>query len=300
MKQRLPPLNTLRVFEATARLLSAKDAAEELHVTPAAVSHQIKQLEEHLEIKLFVRRNRRLILTEEGQRYSIFLQELFKTLVDETNKVTKKTKSYITVSVEPAFALHWLIPRIPDFRNNHPHIDLRISASYDLIDFKSSDMDVAIRWGKGQYPGLRSELLFQNEVFPICHPSVLKPEFPIQTPNDLKHYTLLHERMVHNYKMKYPTWKTWTKAANAMEVDANSGLFFENGILLIQALMYGQGIALERGAFFEKTIQSGQLIRIFDFGIKECCGGYYVAYPEAHLKNKNVEVFLAWLNGQIM
>src|SRR5579872_4071386 len=183
MSYRLPPLNALRVFEATSRLLSAKKASEELHVTPAAISHQIKLLESQLGFPLFKRLNRQLLLTEEGQRYAQVLQEIFKKLSYETEKLTHHQKNLLTLTVEPAFAMYWLIPRLDKFKKQHPHIELRISANSQVIDFKKTNIDMGIRLGSGRYIGLYSTLLFRNQLYPVCSPKLIK-KLPLKKPND--------------------------------------------------------------------------------------------------------------------
>src|SRR3989344_5640670 len=265
MKKRLPPLNALRAFEATARLMSAKRAAEELHVTPAAISHQIKLLESFHQAKLFKRLNRQLLLTEVGQKYALVARNMFAQLLEETHKLFQTPTNILTLTVEPAFAIYWLIPRINKFKSLHKHIELRIAASYELMDLKKNDMDIGIRWGNGKYPGLKSTFLFRNEVYPVCSPALLKKHH-IRKPNDLKHHTLLHETAavaLHNY----PDWRNWVKEVGATEVNPESGLYFETGYLLIQAAIDGQGIALERHAFVESAIKEGKLIKLFKHSI---------------------------------
>ncbi len=297
MSERLPPLNALKVFESVSRLLSAKKASEELHVTPAAVSHQIKLLESQLGLPLFKRLNRRLLLTEAGQQYSSALQEIFKQLSEETRKLRQNLRSLLTISVEPAFAIYWLIPRLDKFKKEFPNIELRISASYELVDFKKSDIDIGIRWGNGKYLGLNSTLIFQNEVFPVCSPALLK-KHPIKEPNDLKHFTLLHETGAIAHP-DYPDWRTWTKAVGATEVNPESGLYFETGYLLIQAAMEGQGIALERSDFVKPAIEAGKLLRLFDVSIHEPTNGYYLVFPENRIHDNKIISFLTWLKSEI-
>lgn len=297
MKTRLPPLNALRAFEATSRLASAKHAAQELHVTPAAISHQIKLVENHLGIPLFKRLNRQLVLTDAGKKYATSLQDIFNRLNDETSKLKQTQNSHLTVTVEPAFAVHWLIPRLNKFKQHSPHIDLRISASYDVIDLNKNDIDIGIRWGKGKYSGLISTLLFRNEVYPVCNPMLLQ-KHPIKKPNDLKHHTLLHETSAFAYP-HYPVWRTWLNAVGANRVNPDSGLYFETGYLLIQAAMSGQGIALERAAFVEPLIKAGQLVKLFDFSLTESASGYYLVFPENRDKDPKIIAFMDWLKSEL-
>lgn len=295
--QRLPPLNALRVFESTSRLLSAKQAAEELHVTPAAVSHHLKSLESHLGFPLFIRQNRQLVLTDMGQRYAHIVQNIFKKLTDETTKLTQNSRSQLALSVEPAFAIYWLIPRLCRFKKLHPNIELRISSSYELVNFKTSNIDIGIRWGKGSYQGLISHLLFRNELFPVCSPLLLK-KHPIKKPKDLQHYVLLHETTAINLS-GYPDWMAWSQKFNAPEINPESGLFFETGYLVIQAAIEGQGIALERAALTKDAIKSGKLVKLFNASIRESNTGYYLVFPENKSIDPKIAAFLDWIKQEI-
>lgn len=297
MSYRLPPLNALRVFEATSRLMSAKHAAEELHVTPAAVSHQIKLLETHLGFLLFNRVNRQLLLTDVGQRYSRTLHDIFKKLADETEKLTQNVRSQLTLSVEPAFAIYWLIPRLDKFKKQYPNIELRISSSYEVVDFRKNNIDIGIRWGQGSYSKLISTLIFRNELYPVCSPSLLK-KHPVRKVNDLKNHTLLHETLSITLS-DYPDWRAWVKKFNANEVNPESGLFFETGYLVIQAAIEGQGVALERAAFVEPAIQSGKLVRLFNSSIRETVNGYYLVFPENRIADQKIQSFKNWLIGEV-
>lgn len=298
MSRPLPPLNALRVFEATSRHLSAKLAAKELHVTPAAISHQLKELESFLGISLFNRLPRQLQLTEAGKNYATSLQQIFQQLILETRKLTQSQKNTLLISAEPAFALHWLTPRLAKFKNLHPDIDLRVTASYAITDFDRSDIDMAIRWGKGHVSGLAATLLFYNELYPVCSPLLLK-KHSLRKPNDLKHFTLLHETSALQYP-GYPNWRKWLKAAKADQVDPNSGLFIETGYLLIQAATSGQGIALERHAFIEPAIKAGYLVKPFDFTLmEEKTGGYFLVYPEEKAQEEKLLIFREWLLKEI-
>jgi LysR family transcriptional regulator, glycine cleavage system transcriptional activator len=294
MAQRFPPLNALRAFEATSRLFSAKRAAAELHVTPAAISHQIKLLESHLGLALFRRINRRLILTEAGQRYAAVLHELFEKLAKETQALTKNLRNQLTISVEPAFAIYWLLPRIEDFKKQYPQIELRIAASYETVDLLNSDVNIGIRWGKGQYPGLCSILLFRNKLYPVCSPDLLT-RIPIRRPADLKLHTLLHETTA-IAQPDYPDWRDWLRKAKVDSiVNAEAGLYFETGYLVIQAAINGQGVALERDALVKPAIKAGKLVKLFNTSITETANGYYLVFP----KNAPNNPFINWIKCQI-
>lgn len=290
---RLPSLNALRAFEATSRLLSAKKAAEELNVTPAAISHQIKLLESELGIILFKRLNRQLLLTEAGQRYAQFLQAIFKQLSDETQKLTRQVQSTLTLSVEPAFAIYWLIPRLDKFKKLHPQIELRISANTQIIDFKKDNNDLGIRLGKGTYTGLHSTLLFHNKLYPVCSPELIK-RHKLKTPQDLKFHTLLH-RTAAITTPGFANWQTWLKKVNVSDINPEEGLYFETGYLAIQAAIEGQGVALERHALVTPSILQGKLIRPFKEFIRETETGYYVVFPFDREDDVKIQTFLSWI-----
>ncbi|EGC3417737.1 transcriptional regulator GcvA, partial [Salmonella enterica] len=186
MSKRLPPLNALRVFDAAARHLSFTRAAEELFVTQAAVSHQIKSLEDFLGLKLFRRRNRSLLLTEEGQSYFLDIKEIFSQLTEATRKLqARSAKGALTVSLPPSFAIQWLVPRLSSFNSAYPGIDVRIQAVDRQEDKLADDVDVAIFYGRGNWPGLRVEKLYAEYLLPVCSPLLLTGEKPLKTPEDL-------------------------------------------------------------------------------------------------------------------
>src|SRR4051794_36642926 len=191
---RLPPLNSLRAFEAAARHLSFAEAAAELHVTPAAISHQIKALEADLGVKLFRRFNRAVRLTDAGQACLPGLRDGFERIAEAVARARQgDSVGVLTVTASPAIAAKWLVPRLERFRERHPSIDLRIDASMRLVDFTREDVHVGLRYGGGKYPGLHTELLLRSEVFPVCAPALLKGKHPLREPEDLRHHTLIHD-----------------------------------------------------------------------------------------------------------
>ena len=194
MSRRLPPLNALRAFEAAARHLSFTRAASELNVTQAAISHQIKTLEEHLGLPLFRRLNRALMLTDEGQSLFPAVRDALDGLAEAIARLRAgETGGTLTVSTLPSFAVKWLVPRMSHFQDRHPDIDLRISAKEYLVDFTRDGIDVAIRFGRGDWPGVRAEWMADEELTPVCSPSLLPG---LRSPGDLAHVTLLHEDML--------------------------------------------------------------------------------------------------------
>ena len=211
--RRLPPLNALRSYEAAARHLSFTRAAGELGVTPAAVSHQVKMLEDHLGVALFQRVNRQLVLTEAGGACLPGIRAAFEGLSTAIDSISVAGRSgVLTVSVAPSFASKWLLPRLERFKAIHPDIDVRVSASMQLVDFAGGEIDVAIRYGSGRYPGLASERLIDEAVIPVCSPKLLEGPNAPRTPADVRAHTLLHDDSPDD-DASCPTWEMWLRAA---------------------------------------------------------------------------------------
>src|SRR3954465_70481 len=193
MTARLPSLNGLRAFEAAARHLSFTNAASELNVTQTAISHQIKRLEDELGIRLFVRQNRALALTAEAKEYLPRVRAAFNDLRLATDRLLRKDNDHVlTVSTLASLAAKWLLPRLTDFQEHHPGIDVRIPTSTSLVDFQRDNVDAAIRYGRGQWPGGRRAWVMRDELFPVCSPSLLRGDKPLRTPHDLNEHVLLH------------------------------------------------------------------------------------------------------------
>ena len=206
MARRLPPMNTLRAFEAAGRLLSFTRAAEELHLTQATISHQIKTLETAIGVRLFRRLNRALLLTEAGQRYLPTVRDALDALGNATKALTRQDESgVLTVSTLPSFAATWLVPRLTRFRAAHSEIDIRISAADEIIDLERNGVDMGIRYGSGNYPGLRSDHLLNEKQFVVCSPRLVNEgPHPLRTPEALRHHTLLHDETPAD-------WQRWLK-----------------------------------------------------------------------------------------
>jgi LysR family glycine cleavage system transcriptional activator len=241
MPPSLPPLNALRAFESAARCLSFKQAAEELHVTPAAVSQQIKALEHYLGLPLFRRANRVLQLTPAAQAGLPKVQEGFACLAEAMEQFRARAKSpMLTISVAPSLAAKWLVPRLHRFAAVHPDIDMRISASMALVDgrsraaladFRRDGIDLAIRFGRGKYPGFQVDKLFSVAIVPMCSPRLLEGEYPLREPEDLRHHVLLHDDTL-SLDDRRPDWGMWLKAAGVrQQVDANRGQHFSHTAL---------------------------------------------------------------------
>ena len=222
MKRSLPPLNGLRAFEAAARHMSFTDAADELSVTQAAISHQVRGLEQRLGLKLFVRRNRSLLLSEAGQAYLPSVRGAFDQLNEATEKLLQKDRGgHLTVTTTASFAMKWVVPRLGGFQRANPEIDVRISTNTGLVDFSREDVDIGIRYGRGHWPGLTAERLVTEDVMPVCAPSLLKGPNALKKPADLKRFTLLHIG-------SFPDdWQVWLTAAGVKGVDSSRGVSFD-------------------------------------------------------------------------
>src|SRR6266481_6470154 len=220
MNGHLPPLSALRAFEAAARLKSFSKAAEELSVTPAAISHQIHALEQDLGVQLFRRLNRAVELTASARVLLPGLSDAFAGIQASVRRLRAHNDTgSLTVTASPSFAAKWLVLRLHHFQEQYTEVDVRISATDDVVDLTKGDFDIAIRYGTGHYPGLDVELLFTNEVFPACSPQLLAAGPPLRTPDDLSLHTLIHDHAVERDPL-VPTWPMWLKAAGVKSAPA--------------------------------------------------------------------------------
>lgn len=296
MRRRLPPLNAVRAFEAAARHLSFQKAGDELGVTAGAVAQQIKLLEGWLRRPLFRRRpSKGVALTEAGQRYAPAIGELLDGLQAATARLTRDSSNILTVSTVPSLAAHWLIPRLGAFRKRRPELEVRVLASVALSDFAHEDVDIAIRLGRGVYPGLHVDLLMDETIFAVCSPALLAdPARPLREPADLRHHTLLHEE-VDPAIPEHITWQRWLSAAGVADiVDAEHGPRFSHTFMALQAAATGQGVALATSALIGDNLTSGRLVRPFPLEVSTPYR-YYVVCPEATADTPNIAAFRAWL-----
>ena len=294
LKRRLPPLNSLRAFEAAARHLSFADAAEELSVTPAAVSHQVKRLEDYLGVKLFRRLNRQVLLTDAGQIALPDVRAAFDRLGTAMERVMRRNdEKILTVTATTSFAGKWLVPRLVRFRKRHPEIEVRIDASDYLVDFELENIDIGVRYGKGVYPGLRSDRLLGDEIFPVCSPKLLEGPHPLKRPADLKWHTLLHS----DWEFKDdsdPDWRMWLRAAGVTDIDPTAGPKFYPDTMALQAAIEGHGVALSNSTLAGADLAAGRLVKPFEFTMK-LDFGYYVVSPEKTANLPKIKWFRDWL-----
>jgi LysR family glycine cleavage system transcriptional activator len=293
MARKLPPLNALRAFESAARNLSFTKAAAELHVTQAAISHQVKSLEDHLGLSLFRRLNRRLVLTEAGQVYLPVLRDAFDAISGGTARLYQDGESGpLHISVLPSFAAKWLLPRMSRFRDRHPDIDVMVSANNKLIDFAEGTFQMAIRYGEGNYPGLRTERLLCDEVFPVCSPKLLQGPYPLKKPADLKDHTLLHDEV--SRQDESPDWRSWLQAAGVEGVDWRRGPGFSDSSMVIEAAAAGQGVALGHRWLAAADLEGGRIVMPFGPMIPSKFS-YYLVSPPAAAEHHRVGLFRDWL-----
>lgn len=313
MAYRLPPLNALRAFEAAARHLSFSKAAEELYVTPAAISHQIKSLEDFLGVQLFRRMNRALALTDAAQACLPRLRQGFDALAEAVDLVRAQEDSGIlTVSMTPSFAAKWLVPRLDNFSARHPNIEMRIAASSrqldvrsggqrsatDLVDFRREDVDIAIRFGSGDYPDFHVTKLFSVHATPLCSPRLLASPQPLRVPADLAQHVLLHDETVYGPEQtteREPMWCVWLRAAGVGHlVDARRGPHFSSASLTIEAALDAQGVALGLPVLALADIQSGRLVAPFGTAVP-IDFAYWIVCPSVTAQRPKVVAFREWL-----
>ncbi|MFQ5985343.1 MAG: transcriptional regulator GcvA [Alphaproteobacteria bacterium] len=288
MARRLPPLNALRAFEAAARHLSFTRAADELYVTHAAISHQVKALEERLGVELFRRLNRSVRLTDAGQAYLPVVRDAFDRIAEATERLrASDTTGALTVSTTHSFAVRWLVSRLGAFREKHPDIDVRLTPSLHLVDFAREEVDVAVRYGRGGWPGLRADRLLTLTVFLLCSPRLLEGRYPLRTPKDLRYHTLLHDDLGED-------WRPWLLAAGVDGVDPTRGPRFHGASLVLQAAVEGQGVALTHSALAAADLAAGRLVKPFDISLPTDFA-YYVVCPEASAERPKVAAFREWL-----
>jgi LysR family glycine cleavage system transcriptional activator len=299
MRQRMPPLNGLRAFEAAARHLSFVKAADELAVTAGAVSHQVKTLEDYLGVQLFRRQARGIRMTEAGQDVLPLLRDAFDRMEQVSDRLdAHRTKGTLVVSAAPTFAGKWLVPRIETFHDRHPEIEVRIDAAKRVVDFAREDVDVAIRFGAGEWPGLRAWPLFDrpDEIFPVCAPAGPdRTRAPLDQPSDLAGQVLLHADWKAGGRT-WPNWSDWLAAAGAEGVDGARGPHFTTWALALQAAQAGHGVALGSRTLVDAELAAGTLVRPFKETLTAPAElGFYLVCPAATADRPKIRAFCVWM-----
>lgn len=298
--QRLPSLNGLRVFWTAARHGSFVKAASELHVTPSAVSLQVRQLEDEIGLKLFERTARGLTLTASGQRVLPDIATAFQRLQDSFAALNESAHggSMLTVSAAPSFATKWLLPRLSKFLAANTEIEVSLKATVELADFERSEADIGIRYGRGDYPGLMTELLLRETVFPVCSPELFAAGGKaLSTAEILSTATLLHDDSTDESEA-LPGWKMWLIAAGIDGVDWRKGSHFDQSALAIEAAAGGLGVALAPAVLVEADLESGRLVRLDAAEVHEPFA-YYLVYPADRSEREAVKAFRAWLFSEL-
>ncbi|HEX9790803.1 MAG TPA: transcriptional regulator GcvA [Kiloniellales bacterium] len=292
LRAKLPPANSLVVFEAAARHLNFTRAAEELNVTQAAVSRQIQVLENHMGVPLFRRLHRALQLTRQGQRLHQAVTMGLEHIANSAAEIRRaRGEGELTVSSSVTFASYWLMSRVAKFRAAHPDIDLRLVASAPVRDLVVAGIDVAIRYGSGRWPGVEAIRLMDNEVFPVCAPSYLKARPGLREPKDLLGETLLH---LVEFDRNWVTWAAWLRAFDVEGPPTGRGLEFDNYLILIQAVLDGQGIALGGGRLAEDFIERGSLVRPIEASLRSE-RAFYVLIPRDVPLGEPARLFRDWI-----
>lgn len=296
MSRRLPPLNAVRAFEAAARLASFKKAAEELNVTPGAVSQQVRQLEDWVGVPLFRRLSRGVALTPAGDRYWPVLAEL----LDHLAKATRQLRAdvgprLLTVATIPSFGARWLVPRLGRLQVRLPELQVRVQIGPQLTDFRREAVDVVIRHGGGVYPGLFSEFLLKDVLFPVCSPALQAHGPPLREPADLARHILLHDEP--NLGFNEPRWADWLAAAGCGGIDAERGPMFSFTHMTVQAALAGQGIALAPASQVAEELADGRLRRPFALSIPDPFA-YWIVCPPDRANRPDIAAFRTWLHEE--
>lgn len=297
MKRSLLPLNALRAFDAAARHMSFKLAADDLSVTPAAISQQIRSLEDFLGVELFRRTNRSLVLTETAQLSLAPLKQAFEHMEEAVDILTDaKSSNVLKVSVSPSFASKWLVPRIANFYSRRPDAIVKIEATLHVTDFMAEDTDLAIRYGSGDYSGLYVEEILRETIFPVCAPNVIEGGETCKTACEVLQHTLIHDDSFVEDDSA-PNWSMWLKAAGVAVPDGVPALHFNNNALAIEAAAAGRGVALARSVIAEEDLKAGRLVKPFGEGVPVDFA-HYIVCPEDKLKSELVQEFTDWLREE--
>ncbi|MBE2894117.1 transcriptional regulator GcvA [Spirabiliibacterium falconis] len=284
----LPPLNSLKAFEASARLLSFTKAADELFVTQAAISHQIKLLEDYLGLALFVRKNRALVLTDEGQAYFYEVRSILQRLAQVTSKIkAQQSAQHLTIKVPQTFGMAWLVPHLGEFNQRYPQIEVNIQGiDYDESSY-IADADVAIFYGRGNWQGLDSHQLFSGKLSILASPDLLAQK-PLTALSDLKTHNLLH---IHNREH----WQNMTAHLNVDDIDIQHGVVFSHTFMALQAAIHGQGVVLANTILAQKYINDGLLSEVFLTDVTDP-KSFYVVYHSDNKNKAQVIAFVDWIS----
>ena len=297
-RRRLPPLNARRAFEAAARHLNFSRAADELSVTPGAVSQQIQNLEDYVGAALFKRTPKGLLLTDAAQTALPALREAFDRLAEAASLLTAAVDGRrLTLTAPPSFAAKWLVPRLGAFEQGHPQVDIWLSAGIELVDLAAGEVDVAIRYGAGRYPGLEVRRLFSETVIPVAAPSHLA-ENPLNTPADLANHILLHDGSP-DLDDSCPDWSMWLAARGLKSIDGMRGPRFNQSSLVIEAAVNGRGVALAKRTLAAADLEAGRLVAPLQIATAVDFA-YYLVHPKAKGRLPQVKAFVSWIEAEAL
>jgi LysR family transcriptional regulator, glycine cleavage system transcriptional activator len=295
-RRRLPPLNALRAFESAARHLNFSRAADELSVTPGAVSQQIQNLEDYVGTALFKRTPKGLLLTDSAQTALPAVREAFDRLAEAASLLTAGYDGRrLTLTAPPSFAAKWLVPRLKSFEDAYPHVDVWLSADMDIVDFASGEIDMAIRYGSGRYPGLETARLMSETVIPVASPSLLAGA-PLAVPEDLSRHTLLHDGSP-DADESCPDWSMWLAARGVRGVDGARGPRFNQSSLVIEAAVGGRGVALAKRTLAQDDLDAGRLLAPLQIATAVDFA-YYLVHPKAKGRLPQVKAFIGWITTE--
>jgi LysR family glycine cleavage system transcriptional activator len=297
-RRRLPPLNALRAFEAAARHLNFSRAADELSVTPGAVSQQIQNLEDYVGAALFKRTPKGLLLTDAAQTALPALREAFDRLAEAASLLTAAVDGRrLTLTAPPSFAAKWLVPRLGAFEQDHPQVDVWLSAGMELVDLSAGEVDVAIRYGSGRYPGLEVRRLLGETVIPVISPELLKDQ-ALDRPEDLKNHVLLHDGSP-DLDDSCPDWSMWLAARGLRGVDGLRGPRFNQSSLVIEAAANARGVALAKRTLAQADLEAGRLVAPLQIATAVDFA-YYLVHPKAKGRLPQVKAFIGWIEAEAL
>jgi LysR family transcriptional regulator, glycine cleavage system transcriptional activator len=286
MTLKLPPLTALRAFEVAARLGSFSHAADELHVTHSAVSHQIKALEEFFAVPLFLRQGRRIALTDDGRFLAERVRSALGQIAEAASSIGRRSRpNRLTISVLPSFASRWLMPRIGRFMGEHPGWEVNIESTSELTDFVRDSVDVGIRFGRGPWPNVHAEWFMDDQYILVASPKLNRGRLPTQV-SDLRNASLL--------RTDSEAWLRWCAAAGIDLPPPTGGVEFSDAAMMLQAVLDGQGIQLNRRSIAEADIARGALVQVLDISVPSQAS-YYLVWPEHVTPSDKVLVFRDWL-----
>lgn len=296
MARKLPPLRAVRAYEAAARLGSFTKAAAELFVSPAAISQQIKILEDHFETQLFHRQHSQIALTDAGKAYLPMVVSGLDQICAAGHRLSSlKPATHLTVSALPSVASKWLALNLLAWCEQNPEIDIRVIAQHREVDFQAEEVDFRICYGNSSYPNLNVSKLFLDEVYPVCCPEFMAGEYALSSPENLKDHTLLHVSWGEENRT-LPNWAEWLRAADCGDLDGEKGPEFNLSSIAIRAAMEGKGVMLGQGMLVAEDLAAGRLVRPFDLSLP-LLEGYYLVYPDEVLSKTYSSSFIEWVHN---